>query len=427
MKFKYRARGTERGLTEGYVEAPDEGRALETLRRNGVTVLSLKVTDEGDISPDAMLLLGGGLSQPGAPASFAEETPPPPPERPLRSGSVPAKTIRVFFRQMATMVQAGLGLSSSIDLLAEQEHNPAFKDVLRGIQYVLGRGFPLSQAMKNNPIFAPMITSMVQAGEESGRIGNALEGAATLLEKRAELRRKVLSALFYPVFVVVFALVILTVFVVALLPQFRQVFGAMNIELPGLTRYLFAAGEYCSAQWKILLPAVLGVFGLLTWLLTRRSHFLDWLKLKLPFFHKLFFKASMARATRTLAVLSGAGVPLPLGLELARGAAGNTVIGEGFAHLQERTQRGESLGDAAKEVGIFPTLAAQMMRIGEETGRLDNMLDRVASWYDQELDEELKTTTAFLEPILILFVGGVVAVVALSVLGPITSALSQLG
>ena len=427
MKFKYRARGTDKRLIEGDVEAPDEGRALETLRRNGVTVLSLKVTDEGDISPDAMLLLGGEPPQSGTSTVFPESSPPVLPEKPLRAGSVPAKTVRVFFRQMALMVQSGLGISSSIDLLTEQEHNPAFKDVLRRIQYVLGRGVSLSQAMKNDPAFTPIIVSMIEAGEESGRIGDALEGAATLLEKRAELRHKILSALFYPVFVVVFALIILAVFIVVLLPQFRQVFGAMQIELPALTRYLFAAGEYCVDQWKVLLPAVLGILGLLIWLLTRRNRLMDRLKLKLPFFHKLFFKASMARATRTLAVLSGAGVPLPLGLELARGAAGNTVIGEGFAQLQERTQRGESLGDAAKEVGIFPTLAAQMMRIGEETGRLDNMLGRVASWYDQELDEQLRTTTAFLEPILILFVGGVVAVVALSVLGPITSALSQLG
>ncbi|MCR4818568.1 MAG: type II secretion system F family protein [Fretibacterium sp.] len=429
MKFKYRARGAGKGITEGYVEAPDESLALETLRRNGVTLLSLKVTDEGEMSPDAMLLLGGESSRHDAAdsASFAEKTPPVPQGRPFRPGMVPDRTIRLFFRQLASMVQAGLSLFSSLGILAEQEHNPAFKDLLLRIQYVLECGLPLSHATKSNPIFAPVITSMIQAGEESGRMANALDGAATLLEKRAELKRKLFSAMFYPTFVIIFAFIVLALFVVVLLPQFRQIFSDMNIELSGLTRYLFAAGEYCIAQWKIIVPAVLGVFWLLTWLLTRRGPIIDRLKLKLPIFHKLILKASMARATRTLAVLSGSGVPLPVGLELARGAAGNAVVGDGFASLHQRILRGESLGDAAKAVGIFPNLVSQMMRIGEETGRLDNMLERLAAWYDQELDEQLKNTTALLEPVLILFVGGVVAVVALSVLGPITSALSQLG
>ncbi|MCR5346782.1 MAG: type II secretion system F family protein [Fretibacterium sp.] len=428
MKFRYRARGNEKGIIEGYVEAPDEGRALETLRREGVTVLSLQVTDEGEISPEAVLLLGErGSPQSDVPSFFYEDTPPESSGHSLRSRTIPSRTIKNFFRQMATMVKAGLGVFPSVGLLIEQENSAAFREVLRDIQSSLERGLPLSQAISSNIVFNPTIASMVEAGEESGRLDKALDGVATLLEKRAELRHKIFSALFYPAFVIILAFIILLVFVVVLLPQFRQVFAAMHIELPRLTQFMFEAGEYCIAKWKILLPGVLGVFGFLTWLLTRRGFIVDRLKLHLPFFHNLVLKTCMLRATRTLAISLGAGVSLPLGLELAKGAAGNAVVGNGFAHLQERTQQGDSLGNAAREVKIFPILIAQMMRIGEETGRLDNMLDRMASWYDQELDEQIKTTTALLEPILILIVGGVVAVIALSILGPITSALSQIG
>ncbi|MBR1672416.1 MAG: type II secretion system F family protein, partial [Fretibacterium sp.] len=255
----------------------------------------------------------------------------------------------------------------------------------------------------------------------------ALESAATLLEKRAELRRKVLSALAYPACVTVFALCVLAVFLIVLLPQFRQVFNSMNIELPRLTRSLFSAGEYCVEHWKVLLPASLAVLCLLFWLLACRSTFMDRLKLRLPFFGKLIFKSSMVRATRTLAALSGAGVPVLTGLEMAKGAAGNSAVGEGFAGLQERVRQGASLGDAAKQTGVFPTLVSQMMRIGEETGHLDNMLDRVASWYSQELDAQLKSTTALLEPVLILLVGCIVGVIVLAIFGPMNAAMSHLG
>ena len=300
--------------------------------------------------------------------------------------------------------------------------------MLLDVKSNIDRGVPISHAMKQHGEFNTMMTSLVQAGEEGGLLDSSLERVAGLLEKQAALTGKIKSAMFYPSFVILFAVAVVVVFIAFILPKFKQVFSGMKIELPALTQAMFEFGEYCENNWKLIVGVTFAVIAALIWLLKSPATkpFMDRLKLKLPVLKTLVFKSSMARSTQTLASLVSAGVPILRGLEMAEEVAGNAVIRSGFADLQASAKSGLNLGEAAKHAKVFPPLVCQMMRIGEETGRLDEMLERVASWYDQELDEQIKAMTSLMEPVMIVIVGGIVALIAMAIFGPITSVMSQM-
>ncbi|MBQ9564464.1 MAG: type II secretion system F family protein [Synergistaceae bacterium] len=407
MQFIYRARDENGELLEGQIEAKDRRVALNVLREGGLIVLNMKPVEAS--GPDL-------------------EREPAAKEGSARRQGASARKGMVFFRQLATMVKAGLDLGMSLDVIAEQERNPAFRATLRDVKNRLNRGVPLSQAMRQHPFFNNLMISLVQAGEEGGMLDSTLDRVAILLERQTALRSKVLSALAYPFVVVLFALCVVTAFFTLVLPKFKTIFDSMHIELPWLTQALLSAGNACVENWKIVLPVVLAIVLIPLWLFTGRlfKPFMDRLKLKLPVFGGIVFKSSMAQATRTLAALTAAGVPILRSLEIAGNTADNAVVRKGFSALQDGARRGVSLGDAAKQAGIFPVLVSQMLRIGTETGKLDSMMERVASWYDQELNVQIKTMLSLLEPALIILVGGVVALIALCLLGPFTSAMSQM-
>lgn len=409
MNFRYRGRDTGGSIVEGQVEAESQGMAMDALRQRGILVLSLNAGR------------GGGAVVSSSSMSLFDKL--------QRIGTVPSKTKMVFFRQFATMVKAGLSLTAALDIISEQEKNLVFKDVLLDVKSNIDRGVPISQAMKQHSVFNTMMISLVQAGEEGGLLDDSLDRVAGLLEKQAALAGKIKSAMFYPSFVIFFAVAVVVVFIAFILPKFKKVFAGMNIELPALTEALFALGDYCQVHWKMIVGVIFAVVAVLVWALKSpiTKPFMDRLKLKLPVIKTLVFKSSMARASQALASLVSAGVPILRGLEMAEEVAGNDVIRSGFADLQSSAKSGLNLGDAAKHARVFPPLVCQMMRIGEETGHLDEMLERVAAWYDQELDEQVKAMTSLMEPIMIVFVGGIVGVIAMAIFGPITSAMSQMG
>ncbi|MBQ7155275.1 MAG: type II secretion system F family protein, partial [Synergistaceae bacterium] len=394
MNFKYRARNSDGEIMEGWVEADDQKKALESLRNRRMIVINL--TEQTGFSGTAKKKSGSSwkdLLNLDIGALFG-------------GGKVPTKSLMVFFRQMATMENAGLGLASAINLVAEQEKNRTFRNILLDIKNRLDRGSPLSQAMRQHKAFSPLLVSLVEAGEEGGMLARALEEAAVLLEKQEALRSKIRSALFYPGFVMTFAVLILVFFFMFLVPKFKEVFSTLNIELPSVTVIMFGMGDWFAEYWYVVAAIALGaVFG---WhfLSTHKNTkpVMDRLKLKIPVMKDLLLKASMARSSRTLSALTSAGVPIVRSIEMAEGTAGNEAVKDGYIELRKSVVRGVSLGDAAKQAGIFPILVSQMMRIGEETGHLDTMLERVATWYDQELDEQVKATVSLLEPMMIVFV-----------------------
>ena len=424
MNFKYRARAADGEMVEGYVDAPDQKSALENLRSKGLIVINLnaqggqtsaltkdsakKSSSSGGFSMKDLMNLDIGYF--------------------LSRGKVPVKSLMVFFRQLATVENAGLSLATSIDVIAGGEKNTTLRHSLLNIKNKLDRGMPLSQAMSQERAFSPLIISLVEAGEEGGLLGQSLEQAAVLLEKQEQLRGKIRSAMFYPAFIMLFAIGILIFFFLFLVPKFEETFAALNIDLPQVTLIMFAVGNWFADNWYIVAGVFAGIIFLLHFLSTNKATkgTMDKIKLKIPVMKDLILKASMARSSRTLAALTAAGVPIVRSLEMAEGTAGNAAVEEGYAALRLGVTRGISLGDSARQAGIFPVLVSQMMRIGEETGRLDSMLEKVAAWYDQELDEQVKATVSLLEPMLIVFVGGIIAIIATSIFAPITSAIVQL-
>ncbi|MBQ9904589.1 MAG: type II secretion system F family protein [Synergistaceae bacterium] len=425
MNFKYRARAADGEMVEGYVEASDQRSALDNLRSKGMIVINLN-SQGGGSSP----------SQPKSTKSSSSSSG----KTSLKSlmnldlghllsgGKVPLKSLMVFFRQLATMENAGLSLATSIDVIAGGEKNASLRYALQNIKNRLDRGMPLSQAMSQEKAFSTLIVSLIEAGEEGGLLGQALEQSATLLEKQEQLRSKIRSAMFYPSFIMIFAIGILILFFMFLVPKFEETFAALNIDLPQITLVMFAIGNWFSRNWYIVLAVIAGIILGLHFLSTNKATkgTMDRIKLKIPVMKDLVMKAAMARSSRTLSALTAAGVPIVRSLEMAEGTAGNKAVEEGYASLRQGVIRGISLGDSARQAGIFPVLVSQMMRIGEETGHLDNMLERVATWYDQELDEQVKATVSLLEPMLIVFVGGIIAIIATSIFAPVTSAIVQL-
>ena len=425
MNFKYRARAADGEMVEGYVEASDQRSALDNLRSKGMIVINLN-SQGGGSSP----------SQPKSTKSSSSSSG----KTSLKSlmnldlghllsgGKVPLKSLMVFFRQLATMENAGLSLATSIDVIAGGEKNASLRYALQNIKNRLDRGMPLSQAMSQEKAFSTLIVSLIEAGEEGGLLGQALEQSATLLEKQEQLRSKIRSAMFYPSFIMIFAIGILILFFMFLVPKFEETFAALNIDLPQITLVMFAVGNWFSRNWYIVAAVIAGIIFGLYFLSTNKATkgTMDRIKLKIPVMKDLIMKAAMARSSRTLSALTAAGVPIVRSLEMAEGTAGNKAVEEGYASLRQGVIRGISLGDSARQAGIFPVLVSQMMRIGEETGHLDNMLERVATWYDQELDEQVKATVSLLEPMLIVFVGGIIAIIATSIFAPVTSAIVQL-
>ena len=444
MLFSYRARSPVGEIVENTIEAENQQQAIEALRSTGMLVISLNVLKSSKGSGG---LFGGfgkkktKKTEPPKPAPAAPRAKPGT-KQPLtfkslmsmdlgqlfNTGRVPLKNLMVFFRQLATMEGAGLSLATSLDVIANGEKNFALRNALIDIKSRLDRGIPLSQAMAAQKAFNPLLVALVEAGEEGGLLGQSLEQGAMLLEKQEQLRGKIRSAMFYPAFVMFFAVAILVFFFIFLVPKFEDTFNSLGIELPGITVTMFAIGNWVGAHWYILAGVAVLAIGL--WIFLSRNKAtkgtMDRIKLKLPVIKDLLLKAAMARSSRTLSSLTAAGVPIVRGLEMAEGTANNVPVQEGYQELRKGIIRGMSLGDASKMAGILPILVSQMMRIGEETGHLDSMLERVATWYDQELDEQIKATVSLLEPLLIVFVGGIITIIAISIFAPITSAIVQL-
>ena len=417
MNFKYRAKASDGEIVEGWIEADEQKQALASLRSRGMIVINLNA--QAGFTSGTAKKKGGSSWKSLLSADLGAI---------LSGGRVPTKNLMIFFRQLATMENAGLGLSSAVNMIAEQERNATLRAALLDIKSRLDRGSQLSQAMAQHKAFSSLLVSLVEAGEEGGMLGRALEEAAVLLEKQEALRSKIRSALFYPGFVMTFAVLILVFFFMFLVPKFKEVFSTLSIELPSITLIMFGMGDWFAEYWYVVAAIAIGIIA--GWQFLCRSKgtkgFMDRLKLKIPVMKDLLLKASMARSSRTLSALTSAGVPIVRSIEMAEGTAGNEAVKDGYIELRKSVVRGVSLGDAAKQAGIFPVLVSQMMRIGEETGHLDTMLERVATWYDQELDEQVKATVSMLEPMMIVFVGSIIAIIAISIFAPITSSIVQL-
>lgn len=337
---------------------------------------------------------------------------------------VKLKDLTIFSRQFSTMINAGVSLVRTLNILADQATNPKFKKSIGEIRSKVEEGNSLSDALKDYPrIFQKLYVSMVRAGETGGVLDEVLDRLATFLEKQAKLEGQIKSAMVYPLVVLVIATAIFFFLLTFVLPIFKDMFDSMNAELPAFTQMLINMSTLVRTKGIFVL---LGMGGAI-WSFKRfinttygRKWF-DGVMLKAPVFGPLLRKTSVARFTRTLGTLLRSGVPLMQALEIVQDTAGNVHVAEAIAKVRDAVREGEGLTKKLEETGIFPPMVTQMIAIGEETGAMDDMLSRIADFYDNEVEEAVKALTSLLEPLMMVGIGGMVGSIIIGMYLPMFS------
>lgn len=338
------------------------------------------------------------------------------------SGRIKVKEVSIFSRQFATMINSGLSLLRSLTILAEQTPNRAFRDVILEVKADVEKGSSLSQALEKHPkVFPRIYSSMVKSGEVGGVLDETLERLAQTLESQVELRSQVKSAMMYPAAVfglVIFIVIAMLLFVV---PMFESMFADFGAELPLPTRMLMSLSVIFTTYWYLAIGGTIGlVVGFKRWIATEggRSRF-DAIKLKMPIFGKLVHKTALARFAHTLAALTRTGVPILMAMDIVAETAGNAVVARAVHSVQASVKEGESIAEPLANHPVFPPMVVQMMAVGEETGALDTMLEKVGDFFDREVKTMVEGLTSLIEPLLVVILGATVGGMLLALYLPI--------
>ncbi len=337
--------------------------------------------------------------------------------------SIKGKDIAVFTRQLATMLKAGVPLLQAFDIVARGSSNPRLTRMLTDIRGDVETGTSLSAAFRRHPLqFDALYCNLVEAGESAGILETLLDRLATYQEKTIELQNKIRSALIYPVAVLVVAFVVVAVIMIFVIPSFKDIFKSFGADLPLPTLIVIAMSEFFVQYWF----AIFGSIGLAiymtiqSWRRSERMQMaLDRFMLKVPIFGQLVHKAAVARWARTLSTMFAAGVPLVEALDSVGGAAGNAVFAQATEQIQRDVSTGAALTASMQATNIFPNMVLQMSSIGEESGSLDQMLSKVADFYEQEVDEAVKGLSTLMEPIIIVVLGTIIGGIVVSMYLPI--------
>ncbi len=332
------------------------------------------------------------------------------------------KEVAVFSRQFATMVDSGLSISRSLAVLATQTENKYLAAKIRAIRDDVESGLSLSTALAKHPkVFDHLYVSMIRAGEVGGSIDTVLKSTAEQLEKQVELNRKVRGAMTYPIVVVAVIAIIFLVMMTVVVPVFKKLFKSLGGQLPLPTRIVINISNVL-LSWELLVViavVVIGVIGFRRWIGTESGR-LRWdaFKMKPPIFGELSHKAALSRFSSTLSSLLSAGVPAMEALDIVASASGNVVVAHATLEVKAAIREGRSFADPMRENDVFPTLVVQMVEVGEQTGALDEMLQRVSDFYMAEVDQTVDNLTSILEPFLIVIMGAVVGTIIISLYLP---------
>ena len=332
----------------------------------------------------------------------------------------------VFFKQLSTMISAGVTVSRSIEILMEQTQNKRFRKIIANIHKRVSAGVGLAESMGEYPeCFDILSFALIKAGEESGTLDISLIRLAGFLESQDNLRKKIISAFTYPIAVMMIAFLVLGVMVVVVVPQFQQAFANINVPLPKITQIIFNIGTWAKDNWYYVPLGIIALTVLISFLKKLKSlkYPIDSAILKIPIFGGILFKASIARSFRTMASLLDSGVPILKTLDLAGDVAGNEKVKRGFMYMRDGAIMGVPINNVMREKKLFPPMIAHMVAVGEETGKTNEMLAKIAEWYENELSETIKRLSSLLEPILVIFVGLIVGIMVLAIFMPIISAI----
>jgi type IV pilus assembly protein PilC len=385
--FEWEGKDKNGKVVRGEVRSGGEAQVSATLRRQGVLVTKVK-------------------------------------KRRMRGGSsIKQKDIAVFTRQLATMMKAGVPLLQAFDIVGRGATNPRLTKLLNDIRTDVETGTSLSVAFRKHPMqFNALYCNLVEAGEQGGILEQLLDRLAIYEEKTMQLKQKIKSALVYPVAVMVVAFIVLTIIMIFVIPTFKEVFTSFGAELPAPTLAVMWMSEQFVKYWWLLFGVLIGggYFFIQTWRRSEKVQMaMDRLFLRIPVFGDLIRKAVLARWTRTLSTMFGAGVPLVEALDSVGGASGNAVYMQATEQIQKEVSTGTALTMAMQNTGVFPTMVLQMASIGEESGSLDHMLGKAAEFYEEEVDEMVKGLSSLMEPFIIVILGVLIGGIVVAMYLPI--------
>lgn len=400
--YKYVGR-TERGtLKRGTIESESRNQAIRELRERGIRPREVNETKATIFNKDI---------------SFGGKT-------------VKHEHFVIYCRQFATLIRAGISIVEATNILAQQTESKALKKALYEIERELQGGVAFSTAVQNHPkIFPPLFVNMIRAGEMTGSLDGTLERLATYFEKQYTLKKKVLSTMAYPVVLLVLIIGVVIFLMLSIVPNFTTMFEQFGSDLPAITQMVVSISECIQSYWWLILVIVVSVITTFT-ILFRKNEAFNYSThvalLKMPIFGKVLQLSAIARMTRTLSSLFSSSVPILQALGIVERVVGNPVIGKVVLEARESLERGSPLSDPFKKNWVFPPLVSHMTSIGEKTGTLDYMLEKIADFYEEDVDRTVDTLKSLIEPLMIVILAVVVGFIVLSIMIPMFTIFTEI-
>ncbi len=402
--FAYLTTNSEGHQSKGVISAPTREAALNVIRSQGARPLSVK-----EVKPKKKAMGGFGAKKVGI------------------------KELVVFTRELSTMIDAGVPLPRGLSTLGDQTENKRFKEIILSITHDIESGMPLAEGMAKFPnVFSDVYVNMVRAGEAGGILNDILQRLATQVEKDAAIRSKIRSAMAYPTVILTVTIIAFFGIMLFIMPKIAKIItslGGPNAKLPIYSQIMINISTFMQHNFIFILIIMVGsLWGFRRYIKTTKGKY-RWhgLLLRMPILGKIIAKIAIARFSRTFASLMGSGVTVLESLEVTGKAVGNVVIQKELADIAEAVKNGQPLGAQLLEAQFFPPIVGQMMSVGEETGKIDKILLKVADFYEQEVDAVIDSLASIIEPVMIILLGGIVGLIAASVMGPIAGLSKQIG
>lgn len=400
--YKYVGRTKKGVMKRGTIEGTSRNQAIQTLREKGIS--PREVTETKATIFNKNLSIGGN--------------------------SVKHQHFVIYCRQFATLIKAGISIVEATNILAAQTESKALKKVLGEVEAEIREGQAFSDAVKKYPkAFPPLFVNMIRAGEMTGNLDETLERLATYFEEQHKLKKKVQSTMTYPVVLLIVIIGVVIFLMLSIVPNFTAMFEQFGGELPVITQIVMKMSEFIQNLWWLGIIVVVGVVSVFMYLFKNNKEFhysVHHALLRLPVFGPVLQKAAIARMTRTLSSLFSSSVPILEALTVVEKVSGNPVIGSVVIEARESLEKGSPLSDPLKESWVFPPLVSQMTAIGEETGSLDYMLEKVADFYEEDVERTVGTLNSLVEPLMIVLLAAVVGFVVLSIMVPMFSIFTEI-
>lgn len=394
--FDYQVKDASGNNVTGQKQAPDANALVMELKSQGYLILKVQ---EAKANKSRASKKGSG-----------------------KEGKIKLDDILVFSRQMATMVDAGIPLVQSLEILSEQTEKMGFRRIISMIKADVEGGKNFSEGLETHrKIFSPLFISMVRAGESSGTLDEILDRLATYLEKMSNLQKKIKSAMMYPIVVFSIAIAITTLMLVFIIPKFAEIFQSLDAKLPAPTQILIDFSNLLRNNFVLVVAVCVGVFFAFRSFVRTPAGIIWWdrFKLRMPIFGALFLKSAISKFSRTLATLVKSGVPILTALEIVGNTAGNRVIEMALVDVKNSIREGEGIAGPLEKKNIFPVMVVRMVAVGEETGELEQMLIKIADFYDAQVDAAIDGLSSLLEPLIIAFLGIVIGGIVIAMFLPI--------